>query len=239
VGKTPPKAEEVLGKKKFKELLQKDFEKGKFVLKELDKLKKKVILIFGNSDDEWYKYAFDEKVDSFTKRTQTVLKSLKNIKIINYSYTKLNKINFLGFGGYLDADSYFEKKAMKKISKERQLRIIRRREKSKKKLLSLLSKLKGKKIFVFHYPPAGVFDIIHDKKDNPMNGKSAGIKFFAEAIKKHKPLFVLCGHMHEYQGMKKLYGIPVINPGAAVDGKAALIDFDDEEGKIRNVKFVK
>jgi Icc-related predicted phosphoesterase len=238
-GKTPPRAEEVLGKKKFKELLKKDFERGKFVLTELNKLNKKVFLIFGNSDDEWYKYPFDRKVNSLTKRTQTVIKSLKNIKIINYSFTQFKKINFIGFGGYIDVDSYFEKKAMEKITKEKRHSIIQRRKKTKNKFLSMLRKLNGRKIFVFHYPPAGIFDIIHDKEGNSMNGKSAGINFFADAVKKHKPLFVLCGHMHEYQGMKKLYGVPIINPGAAVDGKAAVIDFDEEKGKIRKINLVK
>jgi Icc-related predicted phosphoesterase len=238
-GIKPPRPEEILGKKEFKRLLEKDFQRGKFVLKELNKLNKKVILIFGNSDDEWYKYPFDKKTNSLKKRTQTIIKSLKNLHVITYSLLKLKDIQFIGFGGYMDVDSYFEKKAMKGISKERRLRIIRRREKSKKKFLSLLARSKRKKIFILHYPPAGVFDIISDEKDNPMNNKSAGIKFFAEAIRKHKPLFVLCGHMHEYQGMKKLHDVPIINPGAAVDGKAAIIDFDEEKGKIRNVKFVR
>jgi Icc-related predicted phosphoesterase len=238
-GRNPPSPEEILGKKEFKRLLEKDFQRGKFVLKELNKLNKKVILIFGNSDDEWYRYPFDKKVNSLKKRTQTIIKSLKNIHVITYSSIKLNDIQLIGFGGYIDVDSYFEKKAMKEISKERRLRIIERREKTKKKFLSLLARSKRKKILILHYPPAGVFDIIHDKKDNPMNNKSAGIKFFAEAIREHKPLLVLCGHMHEYQGMKKLYGVPIINPGAAVDGKAAIIDFDGKKGKIKNIKFVR
>ena len=57
-----------------------------------------------------------------------------------------------------------------------------------------------------------------------MNGQSAGIGFFSEAIKKYKPLVVLCGHMHEYQGIKKLHGVPVVNPGDAEKGKYAIVE---------------
>ncbi|MFQ5531642.1 MAG: hypothetical protein ACE5ES_03450, partial [Candidatus Nanoarchaeia archaeon] len=106
--------------------------------------------------------------------------------------------------------------------------IIKRANKQNKKKLP--------RIFVFHYPPYGVFDIIRDKK-NPMDKESAGVKFYAEAIKKYKPMAVFCGHMEEYQGMKKLQGIPVVNPGGAEDGKYAIVEINDK-GKVK-VKFVK
>ncbi len=113
---------------------------------------------------------------------------------------------------------------------------LRRRERTKKKLFEMLSKTLGKRIFILHYPPRGVFDIIRDKKDNPMNGQSAGIGFFSEAIRKYNPLLVLCGHMHEYQGMKKLHGVPVVNPGDAEKGKYAIVEL--ENGRVKKARFV-
>ena len=58
-----------------------------------------------------------------------------------------------------------------------------------------------------------------------MTGKSAGIGFFREAIKKYEPKLVLCGHMHEYQGKKMLGKSLVVNPGEAGSGKFAVIDY--------------
>ena len=235
-GTKVPSPEEVFGKKKFKGLLQKDFDSGKKILTELNNLGKKVILIFGNSDDEWYKYPFDTRIDLLKKRSQIVLKKLKNIKIVTYSSTKFKGINFIGFGGYMDIDAYFDKKIFK--SSKAPMR-NNRRTRSKQKFWAVLKKIKGSKIFILHYPPKGVFDIIHDKKDNPMNGHSAGINFFREGITKYKPIIALCGHMHEYQGMKKIGKTTVINPGAALDGKAAVIDINEKKKKIVNITFIK
>jgi Icc-related predicted phosphoesterase len=232
-GESIPSPEEILGKKKFKRLLEKDFNKGKAILTLLNGLGKKVFLIFGNSDDEWYKYPFDKDVDSSRKRTQRIIKRMKNIKVITYKSAKYKNINFIGFGGYMDIDAYFSEEPFKNKSR------INRRKKSRQKFFNTLQHAKGKKIFIFHYPPSGIFDIIHDRKDNPMNNKSAGIRFFAEAIKRYKPAFALCGHMHEYQGVKKLYNVPVINPGAAHDGKAAVIDFDEKKAKVGKIRFVR
>ena len=62
-----------------------------------------------------------------------------------------------------------------------------------------------------------------------MNGKSTGQQFFTEAIRKYQPLVVFCGHMHEYSGMKKLHGVPVVNPGNAEKGKYAVVEIEEKE----------
>ena len=226
--------EEYFGKKKHKKLLKKDFDAGKKVLIELNKIGKKGFIIFGNGD--WYRYPFEKWKRQ--KGYDKFINKLKNLKNINYSIGKHNRINFIGFGGYMDIDSYFNKKEWKEDDNEMYIARVFRRAKSKRKLFKNLKKTKGERIFILHYPPKGVFDIIRDRKDNPMNGKSAGIGFFAEAIKKYKPKLVICGHMHEYQGMKILHGAPIINPGDAEKGKAAIIEVDDK-GKFRRVRFIK
>jgi len=43
--------------------------------------------------------------------------------------------------------------------------------------------------------------------------------------------------MHEYQGKKKLGKTMMLNPGAAYDGKAAIIEIDNY--KIKKIKFIK
>ena len=90
-------------------------------------------------------------------------------------------------------------------------------------------------IRIFHN---ATFDIIKDNKDNPMNNKSAGVNFFNEAIKKYKPKLVFCGHMHEYQDMKKLHGVPVINPGDGEKGKAAIITLPENKKEKINIVYI-
>jgi len=228
--------QEFFGKNKFKALLKKDRDLAKNVLKNLNNLKRPVISIFGNSDDDWYNYKFSNLAKPKTPLIN-FFKKLKNIKDITYSKTKYENISFIGFGGYMDIDAFFDKKEWKDETEEKRFARILRREASKNHLIKILKKVKGEKIFVFHYPPKGAFDIIKSHKSNPMNGKSAGIGFFKEAILKHKPKIALCGHMHEYQGVKKIGSSLVINPGDAQRGKYAIIDYPLNRKEKINVRF--
>lgn len=224
-------AEEYFGKKRYKKLLKRDYDAGINVLRELKKLAKPTIIVFGNGD--WHKYKFDKLSFDIKRKYDNVVKKI-GLRNITYGKTKFNEINFIGFGGYMDIDAYFDKKEWKDEDRETYNHRIMRRNKGKKHLFNLLRKVKGEKIFVLHYPPKGAFDIIRDKKDNPMNGKSAGIGFFNEAIKRYNPKLVLCGHMHEYQGMKRLGKSIVVNPGDAEKGKYAIVDWPSLK-----VKFVR
>ena len=110
-------------------------------------------------------------------------------------------------------------------------------KKSRKNLFSRFRKSKID-IFVPHYPPKGVFDIIKDK-GNPFRGRSAGIPIFTEAIRKFKPKLVLCGHMHEYQGAKRLGKSLVINPGEGDKGMYAVVDYQENKEKNIKIRFIK
>ncbi|MEK6892911.1 MAG: metallophosphoesterase [Nanoarchaeota archaeon] len=237
-GNQHPSPVDFFGKKKFKELIEKDRNAARNVLKSINGLGKPVIFVFGNGDDEWYKYRFD-KILPVKKSNLNFIRKLENMKEITYSKTKFREISFVGFGGYMDIDSYFNKEEWKEEDNAKIKRRIKRREKSRRHFFKVLEKTRGEKIFVLHYPPKGVFDIIRDKKDNPMNGKSTGIRFFTEAIKKYTPKLAFCGHMHEYQGMKRLHGVPVINPGDAEKGKYAIVEVPEDRNEKINVRFVR
>jgi len=234
--------EDYFGKKGHKELWEKDFKAGRMVFREIDKIKKPTISVFGNSDDKWYNYPFDGIRDSRQeKRRGKILKSLKNFIDINYKKKKLFGFNWIGFGGYMDIESFVKDKEFRRAGKKKLKATIKRMRKSKEKLFKLFDGLKGRKenkILVLHYPPQGVFDIIKDKR-NPINGRGAGVKSFSLAIKKYKPILVLCGHMHEYQGLKYLHGVPVINPGDAGEGKFAIVEVPSEKGKSVKARFIK
>jgi len=242
LGKEPKSPQEFFGKKGFRYLLKKDDELARKVLRTLNQFGKPVIFVFGNGDDGWYNYPFIAKTRKkyslqVKKKNSNFLKSLNNFIDVNYRTRKWNGINFIGFGGYMDIDAYVEdEEFVENDGPEMVAKRKKRMRKSRELMFKLCKKEKGKKIFVLHYPPKGVFDIIRDKK-NLMNGKSAGIRAFREAIVNFKPKLVLCGHMHEYQGMKKIGESLIVNPGDTGEGKYAIVDVaDDLKGKIR-VKF--
>ncbi|MEK6895455.1 MAG: metallophosphoesterase [Nanoarchaeota archaeon] len=228
--------EEFFGKKKFKNLLKKDFEAAKNVLKQLDSFGKPTFIVFGNTDDDWYSTPYFK--EKRKEKHALFLKKLRNVKIINYGKKEFWGFDVIGFGGYMDIDAFFKKETFKS-ERENIMKRYERHLKMRAKFFSLLKKTDKElpKIFVFHYPPKGIFDIIKDKK-NPMDGESAGVRFYSEAIKKYKPVSVFCGHMHEYRGVKKLYNIPIINPGDGEKGKAAIVEIDDRIGKIKSVRFI-
>ena len=236
-GKEYLTAEEYFGKKRLKLLIKKDMGATRIVFKKIEYFGKPFISVFGNGDDGWYKYPFVSHMPKLEKRNAAFLKKLKNFKDITYKQTKINKINFIGFGGYMDIEAYLDKKVFpESAEKEKYFARLNRLKSSRKQLFKRLKKIKGEKIFVFHYPSLGAFDIIRDKKDNPMNGKSSGVRFFKEIIKKYKPKLVLCGHMHEYQGVKKIDSTFIINPGDAEKGKYTVVDIQDKKIKVKFIK---
>lgn len=226
-------AKEFFGKEKYKALIKRDFKAGENVLKFLDGLGKPGFYVFGNGDNEWYNHYFSSKFIGAKKSRLNFLKKIKNIKEMTYKIRKYKGISFLGFGGYMDAIANKSHR-----DEEWQKRVDLRTKKAEKRIYSLIKKIVRKSIFVFHYPPLGVFDKVLDKK-NPFCGGSTGISAFRKAILKKKPFLVLCGHMHEYQGRKRLGNSIVVNPGEAAKGKFAIIDLDKEKGKIRKIEFYK
>ncbi len=230
--------EEILGKRKFDKLNREDEAAGKKVLTELIKLGKPVISIFGNAEDGWYKHPSDRKRFGVEKSKAAIVKRLKKsgrFKDINYGKMRYMGANFIGCGGYMDIDAYFDRKKFSDSNDPVKLaRRVKRRAGSKNKFFGILRKVIGEKIFVLHYPPKRAFDIIRAGRKNPMNGQSTGQGFFNEAMKKYSPSLVLCGHMHEYQGKKRLGGSLVVNPGEAALGRAAIIDYPS-----LRVKFIK
>ena len=155
---------------------------------------------------------------------------------MTYKVRNYNGISFLGFGGYMDVVGNYDKR--KKEERKILKNVNKRIEKSKKKFETLVKKLRSKSVFIFHYPPKGIFDKISDEK-NPYHGKSTGVEFFRKGILKEKPFLVLCGHMHEYQGKKKIGESLVVNPGAVHDGKAAIVDIDEKKGKVKKIEFLR
>ena len=219
--------ENIIGKKKFKEILIKTTKSMDLPLKKLTSSGKKILTIYGNSD------ILDKELKKHElKGFETKCRKLK-IKLLKTSKLKLGTFTLIGFSGYRGAMS---KGLSKKNSKLRE-KIKKDNIKWKKRLDKIFSKVKEKKvIFLTHDVPRGYFDKVKNK-NSPLFGKHVGDEYFTKYIKKYSPRLFICGHMHEYQGKIKLGKTTIVATGAAHDGKAVLIEIDKE--KEPKIKFIK
>lgn len=85
-------------------------------------------------------------------------------------------------------------------------------------------------IAVIHTPPLGYYDWIA--------GNSVGSRAVKEWMEKMKPKILICAHIHEYEGVAKAGDTLIVKLGTLMNGRAAIIDTDDEFRDII-VSFVK
>jgi hypothetical protein len=74
---------------------------------------------------------------------------------------------------------------------------------------------------VLHAPPKGINDRIP-------TGANVGSEAILRLVKEFRPRAVLSGHIHEARGIVMDGGTLFLNPGAAKDGNAALLDVNEE-----------
>jgi Icc-related predicted phosphoesterase len=228
---------EIVGMKKARQLEKESFNSGLKILKILNSFNKPVYLIWGNTD--FYKdYTTSEPPVIMPGFYDKEIRKMKNIILTDRKDRKLNNLEIIGYGGYLDVTEFINHPIDK--DKEKQKRRLKRYMNDTRKLRELFLKYKPGKNFIFltHYTPYGIFDKVNFKQ-SPMHGKHVGWLPYNDVIKKYHPLLVLCGHMHEYQGAKKLGKTTIINPGPASNGKAAVIEINDETKGIEKIRFVK
>lgn len=227
---------EVIGKKKMKELILKDLKDGERTLKELNALPIPVITVHGNIDYTRTNDSMDFKVskkhywkwdeqDFFSK----IIRKYKNIKRFEYSYFKFGDFVFIGaygssFPGRVKSMAY---------------------KKHRKILDNLFEKFKNENsekrvIFVSHNVPYNTkLDLIaSEKAHEKARGIHYGSKLIRRIIDKYQPLLHVGGHIHESRGMQKLARTLCINPGAAHEGKGAIVNFDENKKETMRVRFI-
>jgi Icc-related predicted phosphoesterase len=76
-------------------------------------------------------------------------------------------------------------------------------------------------VLVLHNPAYGTFD-------TTFSGKHVGSTAIAKAIERCKPSVVLSGHIHEDRGVERKDGVWYMNPGAAKDHYAGMMELGEE-----------
>jgi len=233
---TDKKWYDVVGLKKARKMEKESFVSGFKILKKLNSFNKKVFFVWGNTD--FYKdYRTSEPQEIMPGFYNDKLKNMKNLKLI-HKRKYLNKdLEIVGHGGYVDVTEFVKNPVDK--DRKKQKKRLKRYRRDEQKLKKLFSSKRPKKGFIFliHYTPLNIFDKVK-YPGSPMNGKHVGWEPYNKIIKKYEPKLVICGHMHEYQGKKKLGNTMIIATGAAQNGQAAIIEIEDKTKKIKSVEFI-
>lgn len=237
----------IIGKKKYKELINKDLKEGEKAIKKLNSLKVPVITIVGNLDYSRIPDALDEtyaykkwKWDS-QNFFKPLIKKYPNIKDFTYSYFKFKDYVFIG-GGPSSFPGKVKSKNYRKFRKKLDNLFKRFRKENKK----------GKVIFVSHNVPyntkldklsikAVKFAVRSAGKNKAKQIKSRkkhyGSKLVKRIVQRYQPLLHVGGHIHESLGKDRIGKTILVNPGAANEGKAAIIEL--YKGKVKKIKFLK
>lgn len=83
-------------------------------------------------------------------------------------------------------------------------------------------------VLVSHQPP---LDTVVDRAGIGKHVGSAAVRHF---IERHRPIVCFSGHIHEAQGIDRLSGTLLINPGPFLDGRYAWVELDDRECRAEN-----
>jgi len=84
-------------------------------------------------------------------------------------------------------------------------------------------------VLIMHNPPKDT------DCDMIPGGVHVGSQKLRDYIEKYEPLLVVTGHIHESAGISKVGGTTVVNPGALMEGKYALVTVE-KEGEAWTVK---
>jgi Icc-related predicted phosphoesterase len=229
---------EFIGKRKHKELVDRDLREAEKVFKKLNSLPVPVFTVLGNVDYPYPDDIIDLK-DLKGKKTSLgwlsherllkILKKYKNIHRIDYSFRKYGGFVFIGARGHSVPGK------VKSSGYRKHRKILERLFKKFRKENS-----EGKLVFITHnLPYKSGLDKVGIKAHKAVKGKNLGNKMFRRLIDKYQPVLHLAGHIHESSSKKRKLGKTlVVNPGEAGEGKAAIVELPEDSKKIK-VNFIK
>lgn len=215
---------------------------GKKVLKKLKRLKTMTYSIRGNWDPLDYPYDIGgtrvRNKDLIEAKNFLKLQD-KDFKFIDLGLVELEDFVILG-GASSTHPGEISRKYNKRLKRDyteeeikNRIREYKRREKIYNKNFSKAKK-KGKPIiFLTHNCPYKTIDKL---QKGPSKGEHYGNYLERLIIKKFKPEIVVCGHIHETRGKARLGKSKIINPGAVLENRFAILDIDEKKRKYK-IKF--
>lgn len=181
------------------------------VLKKLSKIAPTYSLL-GNVGTSMYKDSFVKKEEKkhglklpFMRRE---IKKIQNVSIVQNRLRNFNGLRVGFLEHYLDISWV---KEFKPKDFEKQMKKAKKETTKAKKNLENFGKID---ILVCHAPPYGILDAVNfPGAPKDWQGKHAGGKTILDYIRKYKPEYVLCGHIHEGQGEARIGKTHVYNLG--------------------------
>jgi len=228
-------------KKEVIRLEKKSTDNGINVVKELKKLNLNFLGIRGNWDPlPWlYDIGSARKTDETKNSKRFINLQTKKFKFIDFKLINFEKFVIIG-GTSSTYPGKIDKKSLKNLDEKEERKRKREYMKRKKKyerIFMRAKKIKKPVIFLTHNCP---YNTKLDKvKGGPAKSKHYGSFLEREIIRRFKPDLVICGHMHESQGRDKLGKSVIVNSGSFLEKKFAIIDWDEDKGRVGKIRFVK
>lgn len=169
-----------------------------------------VYLVSGNADyDNYYVRKFSQKIGMNLPVMMNELRAIKGVRVINNQLANFNGIRIGGLEYFVDTSwvrdfAPNDKNRIKEAKFETQ------------KARRVLVNFDDVDILLCHQPPYGVLDITNARYIPLMFRKvHQGSKVILDFVKRKKPDYVFCGHIHEGEGFRKVGRTNVYNLGVA------------------------
>lgn len=149
------------------------------------------------------------KLDS----TADVIEDLGNVSLVKNRLRVINDLR-VGFLEYF-VDTCWVDEFRREFNSKDYKKMMSKARRQTDKARRVLKSFGEVKVLVCHQPPYGFLDKVGAPAPVHWRGKHAGSKTILNYIKKYKPHYVFCGHIHEGEGMKKIGKSEIYNLGIA------------------------
>jgi Icc-related predicted phosphoesterase len=233
---------DIIGDKKYLDIINQNESDAEKVISYLSAFGKPMFVVTGNTD-----YAGQMDIGQMSdkmpkahdrKRTLKFLKKLK-ISVLDFSKSKFDGFELIGYPRSSYPGILTKKMLKKKAHYGTKERIAKQKKDyiAHKKKVEMLIKSPEKTILLSHNVPYRTkLDKIGVHAHKLARNQHYGSALVKELIKKYQPRLVIAGHMHENPGKIRIGKTVVVNPGAAIDGRAAIITLTDKQVKVKFLK---
>lgn len=160
-----------------------------------------------------YDWKMKKEEKKYGIKLPSLRKGINKIKNFYFVRNVVRNIRGLrvGFLEYFDDVCWYKEFGIKEKKK------IGKAKKETVKAKRILENFGAVDILICHQPPFGYLDKVSGKWGAPKAyvGKHAGSKVILDYVKKYKPKYIFCGHIHEGEGKAKIGKSEIYNLGVA------------------------